>query len=642
MNVMFGLRQKLLLGFGGLLAILLAVGALSVLVLRQYSGALQKFLAENYRSVEYGQVMKDELERLDDAAEKSLVPGTDLSTVRAAAANASEQFEKNRRLENQNVTLHPREDQVVGDLNDAWTRYRAAHATALDGGKTMDVRRAALREAADLSPRIRAAAQEIISINLRNMVEQDGQVRQTARNAQKALYILIVAGVALAVLFVIVLSGRILRPLRTLTDSAREIARGNLDLIVPVRSRDEVGQLAEAFNLMAAKLREFRRTDRAKLVRTQRTTQLAVNSLPDAVAVVGPDGTVELANDAAQKLFGLRPEMTLSDARVDGLADLFEQAWRSGQATQAKGYESAVQVFDETGERFFLPLAVPVADGGGADKQILGVTLVLADVTNLRRLDEMKSGMLSVVSHELKTPLTSIRMAVHLLLEERIGALTPKQVELLVAARDDSNRLNQIIENLLDMGRMESGRVTMDVRPLRAEALVNDAACAMEAAYQDKGVALTVDVPGDVPDVLADDTRVDHVFSNLLSNALRYTPPGGRVRVSAAAEPEFVRFTVEDTGPGIPRQYLARVFERFFRVPGQSSGTGAGLGLAIAREIVEAHGGTIGVDSDEGQGARFTFTLRRADRPAPGAVEHGQRGDNGRAMEPVSRPGGRP
>jgi signal transduction histidine kinase len=124
--------------------------------------------------------------------------------------------------------------------------------------------------------------------------------------------------------------------------------------------------------------------------------------------------------------------------------------------------------------------------------------------------------------------------------------------------------------------------------------------------------------------VLADDTRVDHVLSNLLGNALRYTPPGGRVRVSAVAEPEFVRFSVEDTGHGIPRQYLARVFERFFRVPGQSGGSGAGLGLAIAREIVEAHGGTIGVESDEGQGARFTFTLRRADRaltPSAGEVD---------------------
>jgi signal transduction histidine kinase len=613
---MFGLRQKLLFGFGGLLVILLAVGALSIVVLQRYSGALQKFLTENYRSVEYGQVMKDELERLDDAAKRALDSTADFGQVLAVAEHSRAEFEANRKLENANITLHPREDEIVAELNDAWAKYQQALATVLESNRPADVRREALRTSAELSPRIRRAAQEVITINLRNMVEQDGQVRQTAQNAQKALFILIAAGVGLAVLFVIVLSGRILKPLRALTDSAREIERGNLDLIVPVRSRDEVGQLAEAFNSMASKLREFRRSDRAKLVRTQRTTQLAVNSLPDAVAVVGPDGTVELANDAAQKLFGLRPQMPLESARVDGLGDLLKRAWRDAQPVQSKGYESAVQVFDETGEKFFLPMAVPITEGTGADKQILGVTLVLADVTNLRRLDEMKSGMLSVVSHELKTPLTSIRMAVHLLLEERVGPLSPKQLELLVAARDDSDRLNQIIENLLDIGRMESGRVRMDLHPVPAERLVHESVGPAEAAYQDKGVELVVDVPGDVPDVLADETRIDHVLSNLLSNALRYTPPGGRVRVSATTDPEFVRFSVEDTGPGVPDQYWARVFERFFRVPGQSGGTGAGLGLAIAREIVEAHGGTIGVDGQEGQGARFSFTLRRADRPA--------------------------
>jgi signal transduction histidine kinase len=644
---MFGLRQKLLFGFGGLLAILLAVGGLSVVVLQRYSGALQTFLAENYRSVEYGQGMKDELERLDGTAERSVAG--DVGAAAGAFEAARAEFERNLALERQNVTLHPHEDRAVAEITDAWAKYKPAHGTAVDAARSPDARRAALAVLREQSPRIRRAAQGVISLNMRNMVEQDGQVRRTARTAQKALYVLTAAGVALAVLFVIVLSGRILRPLRTLTDSAREIERGNLDLIVPVRSRDEVGQLAEAFNSMAAKLREFRRSDRAKLVRTQRTTQLAVNSLPDAVAVVGPDGTVELANDAARKLFGLRPDAKLSDARVDGLTALFRTALLDGRPARARSYDSAVQVFDEAGERFFLPAAVPITEGGGADKQILGVTLVLADVTNLRRLDEMKSGMLSVVSHELKTPLTSIRMAVHLLLEERVGGLTPKQQELLVAARDDSDRLNQIIENLLDMGRMESGRVGMDVRPVSAERVVREAVEPASAAYQDKGVELDADVPADAADVMADDTRVGHVLSNLLSNALRYTPPGGRVRVAASVEPGFVRFAVEDTGPGIPGQYQGRVFERFFRVPGQSGGTGAGLGLAIAREIVEAHGGTIGVEGAEGGGARFWFTLPRADgaagphamaeggRPSASAARGGVGGGNAAARDGSAR-----
>jgi signal transduction histidine kinase len=611
----FGLRQKLLLGFGGLLAILLAVGALSIVVLQRYSNALQKFLSENYRSVEYGQVMKDELERLDDAAEGALAAGGDVSAATTAADHARAEFAKNLQLESQNVTLHPREDEVVAQLKQSWAQYDTAIRKVLDPASPAETRRQALDATRQLSPQIRRAAQEVISMNLRNMVEQDGQVRQTARNAQKALLILIVAGGTLAVVFVFVLSARILRPLRTLTDSAREIERGNLDLVVRVKSRDEVGQLAEAFNSMAAKLREFRRSDRAKLVRTQRTTQLAVNSLPDAVAVVGPDGTVELANDAAQRLFGLRPEMPLSGSRINSLAELFDRAWREGRSAQSKGYESAVQVFDESGEKFFLPQAVPITEGTGADKQILGVTVVLADVTNLRRLDEMKSGMLSVVSHELKTPLTSIRMAVHLLLEERVGPLTPKQLELLVAARDDSDRLNQIIENLLDMGRMESGRVRMDLHRAAAEKLVRDSVEPAEAAYQDKGVELVADVAPDAPDVLADETRIDHVLANLLSNALRFTPPGGQVRVTAAAaDDQSVRFSVEDSGPGVSKQYHGRIFERFFRVPGQAGGSGAGLGLAIAKEIVEAHGGTIGVESEDGKGARFWFTLQRADR----------------------------
>jgi signal transduction histidine kinase len=268
-------------------------------------------------------------------------------------------------------------------------------------------------------------------------------------------------------------------------------------------------------------------------------------------------------------------------------------------------------VYDADGQlRFFLPQAVPIMDTGG---RLLGVTLVLSDVTNLRRLDEMKSGMLSVVSHELKTPLTSIRMASHLLLEERIGPLNAKQTELLMAARDDADRLQKIIEDLLDIGRLESGGVKLDLQSEPAERLVSEVVTPLETAFHDKGLDLEVDVPMETPAVLADPARINHVFSNLLSNALKFTPAGGRVRISAQPLEKYVRFIVEDTGIGIPPEYLGRVFERFYRVPRPGQPGGAGLGLAIAKEIVEAHGGTIAVESKVSQGSRFSFTLQRAD-----------------------------
>lgn len=600
---MLSLRQKLALGFGGLVVILLVVGALSIAALTRYSHALDRFLSENYRSVEYGQNMKDAIDHLDDSADAFILGEVDRADE--LTRKYTQVFETNLAGERANITLK-NEGETAQQLAAAWKKYQSDQVRLRDPGLKDEQRRALYRESVRPDgDAVQSLAQEIVQMNLRNMVSVDGQVKTTAVATQRGLYIMVAVGLLLAVLFVAVLSRYILQPLTAVTQSAREIERGNLDLIVPVRSKDELGQLAEAFNSMAARLREFRRTDRAKLVRTQRTTQLAVNSLPDGIAIIGPNGVIELANDAAQQLFGLRPEMNLASENTEKLNELYRKAATEGRAIQARGYEGAIQIFNGQ-ERFFLPTAVPITD---EEHNLVGVTLVLADVTNLRKLDEMKSGMLSVVSHELKTPLTSIRMATHLLLEEKIGALNPKQQELLLAAREDADRLYQIIENLLDMGRIESGRGLIEMRRTRPDELVSRATEDADAAFRDRGVTLEGSVSEDAGEVMADPERISHVFSNLLNNALAHTSAGGRVRVTAEPDGAMVRFTVADTGEGIPSEYQSRIFERFYRVPGQSPAGGAGLGLAIAKDIVEAHGGTIRVDSKPGEGSRFIFTL---------------------------------
>jgi signal transduction histidine kinase len=270
-----------------------------------------------------------------------------------------------------------------------------------------------------------------------------------------------------------------------------------------------------------------------------------------------------------------------------------------------------IQQFVSGEERYYRPEAIPILDN---DRQPTGVILVLQDVTQLRQQDEMKRGVVSTVSHQLKTPLTSIRMAIHLLLEEKVGTLTEKQVELLLAAREDSDRLHGILNNLLDISRIESGRVLMEFRTVSPHSMVLEALEPFQRAAQDQGVTLNVDLPSDLPEVWADKVRMNHVLANLLSNALRYTPAGGRVNVLARADEEWVHFSISDTGRGIPSKYFPRIFEQFFRVPEQGTETGAGLGLAIVKEIVEAHGGTVGVESSVGKWSTFTFTLRRADR----------------------------
>jgi len=199
------------------------------------------------------------------------------------------------------------------------------------------------------------------------------------------------------------------------------------------------------------------------------------------------------------------------------------------------------------------------------------------------------------------------------LLSEKLGPLTPKQAEIVSAAREDSDRLYRIIENLLDIGQMESGRTRMELGPVHTDQILLNAVEEMRTAFIDRGVTLTLDLPGDIPLVLADRFRLEFVFANLLSNALKCTPPGGRVKVSARTESGLVRFAVEDTGSGIPEEYLPHIFEKFFRVPGYGQQQrDSGLGLAIVKEIIDAHGGSINVASEQGKGTRFTFALSAA------------------------------
>jgi NtrC-family two-component system sensor histidine kinase KinB len=635
--IMFGLRQKLMFGFGGLLAILLIVSALGIAVMSQYRSKLDLFYYQNWRSVEFGQHMIDALDQLNDDAKilaaDPAAGGSDPVKVRAAAQAAIGEFDKNcnsdanHNDEAHNITL-PGERDIAEQLTLLWAgqsldgqkrssdSYRDSYQKLLGTNLTGVERNSAMAAIARLGPQVRTQAKKVIDLNFANMKPIDGQVKSMADKASQLMLLLAITGTGLAILFTVLVARSILQPLKTLTKSFREIEQGNLDLVVQVKSRDELHQLAEAFNSMAARLREFRRSDRAKMIRTQRTTQLAVNSLPDAIAIINPEGSIELSNETAQRLFNLSPGKLIAGISEHRLDAIYKEVAAEQRPWHPKGYESAIEVYDQGGQlKYFLPQALPIVDG--VDKHLVGVTLVLADVTNLRRLDEMKSGLLSVVSHELKTPLTSIRMAAHLLLEERIGLLNNKQTELLMAARDDADRLQTIIEDLLDIGRLESGRVKLDLHPQSPERLVTDAVAPLDASFHDRGIQIEVDAPIEAPPVMVDATRIDHVFTNLLTNALKYTSPGGRVRIATETEEDVVRFIVEDTGVGIPAEHLGRVFERFFRVPQVNQPPGAGLGLAIAKEIVEAHGGSIGVRSKPGEGSRFSFTLQRADRQAP-------------------------
>jgi len=609
------LRSKLIVAFGGLLLILLAVGIVSVRMVTESSTAIERIFRENYDSVAACLKMKGAIERLDRLAELSLWER--LPDPLGSSEPVIREFERNLKFQQTNVTL-PGEQELTDQLSELWKAYQRELHSLFQMPDAGIARRDFYRSA--LVPRLQElsnAAQGIMDKNLENMVSVDGQARRRALETRRTMVVLVFVGVALGVVFIGVAGPAILRPIESLTRSVREIQKGNLDLVVMVHSRDEIGQLAMAFNEMASSLREFRRTGQARLLRTQRATQLALNTLSDAVAICNPNGEIEMANEAAERLFGLRRESTVAAAGNDSINELYTRVVHEMRPLRPEGYDSAIQIFRNGEERFFMPEATPILDD---QRQLIGVTLVLMDVTRMRRLDEVKSGLISTVSHELKTPLTSIRLATHVLLSEKLGPLTPKQMELLATAREDSDRLFRILEGLLDLSRMESGRSEIEMSQVTAEQLVIQAVEEMRSAFLDRGITLAIDVSPDVPPVLADTFRLQSVFANLLNNALRNTSAGGKVSITAQPEGDMVCFAVEDDGAGIPEEYLPHIFDKFFRVPGRERESESGLGLAIVKEIVEAHGGKIDVKSKLGKGSRFTFTLRTVE--LPGGCDH--------------------
>ena len=401
-------------------------------------------------------------------------------------------FEKALHVELNNITL-PGEQEKALHLSDLFTQYKDTLRGLLDTPLSVEKRREEyFAKLLPLFQQIKATADEILNMNQQNMIDANDRARSTAAAAKHRMVILLLCGAIVAVLFVLSTGRWILRPISRLIRSTEEIRRGNLDFVVQSDSQDEIGRLSEAFNEMASSLREFRRSDRNRIARIQRSTQQVFKSLPDAVAVVDLEGRVEVATDTAVEVFGLRPDVRIRSLAFEWMGGLFDEALRSGRVIETQGNQTIIQRFITGEEHFFRPEAVPILDG---EKQPTGVILILKDVTQQLHQDELKRGVISTVSHQLKTPLTSLRMAVYLLLEEKVGPLTPKQTELLVAARDDSDRLHSILSNLLDISRIESGRMRMDFRPESPRTIVVQQVESFRSTAKDRGIALKMEVP---------------------------------------------------------------------------------------------------------------------------------------------------
>jgi NtrC-family two-component system sensor histidine kinase KinB len=288
---------------------------------------------------------------------------------------------------------------------------------------------------------------------------------------------------------------------------------------------------------------------------------------------------------------------------------LFNYVKQSVETGQPPSIEERKTIFTiEEGEkqRHYQFSITPVHGKPGA---LLGVVLLLRDVTRLTELDRLKSEFVMIASHELRTPLTSIGMSIKLLLEKSMEKLDEKEQQLLLAAHEDLQRLKNLVSNLLDLSKIEAGKMAMEFENISVHSLCQNATSALKTQIDARGVNVTLDLHSDLPYVKADANKIIWVLTNLISNAVRYTDSGGQLRLSAERLDPYIHVSVSDNGPGIPFEAQSKIFDKFVQIKSDKAIGGGGLGLTICKEIVRAHGGTIWVDSTPGEGSTFTFTL---------------------------------
>jgi len=401
----------------------------------------------------------------------------------------------------------------------------------------------------------------------------------------------------LAIVAAVLISRATTRPLREITKASKRIASGELGQKIPVRTRDETGQLAQAFNEMSSNLNKLVgdiSTEKTKL-------QTVLANMADGVIMADVEGKIVLANQATERLFGFREKDAINKPLIEVVHDheadeILKLCLRTSQM-------QTVQFESVTSKRFIRAIVIPLIED-----RLTGALLLFQDLTELRSLQTMRRELVGNISHELRTPIAGIKAMVETLKD---SAIDDKEAAMDFLTRIDSevDHLTQIVSELTELSRIETGHAELRISPVNLNLLVEEVVAQLNPLAQRQQVTITTDLATDPPIVRADNDRIRQTLTNLVHNAIKFNHLGGKVTVSTKADRESVTVSVCDTGIGISKEDLPHVFERFYKADKARPRGGSGLGLAIAKHVVEAHSGNIWVESEGGKGSTFSFSL---------------------------------
>ena len=567
-SISLKIKTKLTIGIGLLFAMIVLLGGLSVKNIYNMATDTQNILADNYNSLLYSRRMLDALEHID----------TD--------SLARFEFIKNLELQKKNITeidenvatthLISRYDEMMRNMNDTTIQQ------------------------------VRASLSNVMNLNMAAIYRKSQVADRTSNSAIVWIWIIGVSCIIVAFVFLIRLPRSINAPIGKLTGGIMEIANHNYEKRLDLGKNDEFSEVAKSFNRMAERLTEYRKSTLDDIIQGKKYIEAIVNSITEPIIGLDGDRSILFINNEALTILNLKRENVIgkSAAELALKNDLLRRLVR--ELIQPDDKKEPLKIYADNKESFFQAKYIPiyVTDANANPNQYVGDVILLKNITEFKELDSAKTTFISTISHELKTPISAIMMSLKLLEDKRVGDMNEEQKALSQSIKESSDRLLEITGELLKMTQVETGKLQLNPKITKPVELIDYAIKANRVQAERFNCHVEVDYPEKISKLFVDSEKIAWVLTNLLSNAIHYTPENGRIIIGAREFDKSVEIYVQDFGKGIDPRYHQSIFDRYFRVPGTKV-QGSGLGLAISKDFVEAHGGTIRVESEVGKGSTF-------------------------------------
>lgn len=568
MHLKMRIKKKLQLGIGLLFLLNVLVGFLALIYFNQLSRDTKSILSANYKTL----TLTNELSHV-------------LHLSKGWNTDQSAQF-KNLLVSQSKSNTPLSEELLTGEIIDRFEQ--------LSHSKNQD-------SIEDFKGVIQQKLDRINQINIQSIYNKNLKTQQTLNEVKLTLTLITVFCLLIGFSFMVNFPGYISNPLADLIEGIKGIAEKKYNQRLTIRSGDEFGDVANAFNRMAGKLNEYESSNLAKVLFEKHRIETIIDQMRDVIIGFDDTNHIQFINKIGLQLLDI-PEVEL----IGKYAPEAALEYSILHTIISKDENRDVQITTSAGDRFFTKDVVDVNYQGNE----LGKVIVLKNITTFHELDEAKTNFIATISHELKTPISSIKLSLKLLEDSRIGDINDEQRALLKNIKDESQRLLKITGELLDISQVESGNINLNITESTPLSIVNYAADTVQFQAKQKQVSIQI-VSDDMLDTIsADEEKTAWVLVNLLSNALRYSPKNSVITVQLKQLEKYVEISVQDQGPGIEEQYQSKIFNRYFQVPSvvkEKSGTG--LGLAISKDFIEAQKGKIFIESQPDKGSRFGFTL---------------------------------